>query len=233
MLWGLRPVEQQAAYGLAVKRITRQIRLYLLLAGERLPPERRLAEEIGISRVTLREALRVLEGNGYLTIKRGAQGGAFIAEEATLRQLAARRVARDPGAVMRALEYRDGTVLMAVALAAQRRGVPDLKRMREAVERIGSAETSGHICQGETLFHLAVAEASQNPLIIGALEDALAEMFLPPAKTDIDRTRSVTADAYRAVLEAVDGRHDAIAQDAFRTILERDWSRVKAFPVDA
>ncbi|MEM8813951.1 MAG: GntR family transcriptional regulator [Pseudomonadota bacterium] len=233
MLWGLRPVEQQAAYGLAVDRITRQIRLYLLLAGERLPAERKLAEEIGISRVTLREALRVLEGNGYLIIRRGAQGGAFIADEPTLRQLAERRLARDPGAIMRVLEYRDGTVLMAVGLAAKRRELPHLKRMREAISKMDEADRASAVMQAETLFHLAVAEASLNPLVIGALENALAEMFLPPPTIDLSSYRQQTVEAYQTVLKAVERRQDTIAKDAFRTILERDWNRIRSFPVRA
>ena len=49
MLWGLRPVEQLAAYGLVVERIRRQILLSLLLPGERLLPERKLAFEMNIS----------------------------------------------------------------------------------------------------------------------------------------------------------------------------------------
>ncbi|MEC8482530.1 MAG: GntR family transcriptional regulator, partial [Pseudomonadota bacterium] len=52
MLWGLRPVEQQAAYGLAVDRIKRQIHMGFIMPGERLPAERKLAEEVGLSRVT-------------------------------------------------------------------------------------------------------------------------------------------------------------------------------------
>ena len=63
MLWGLRPLEPKAAHGLAVDQLQRQIHSGLLLPEERLPAERQLSDQFGISRVTLREALRVLETN--------------------------------------------------------------------------------------------------------------------------------------------------------------------------
>ena len=71
MLWGITPVEAQATYGIAVERLRGQIHAGLILPDEKLPPERQLADDIGISRVTLREALRVLETDKYIHVKRG------------------------------------------------------------------------------------------------------------------------------------------------------------------
>jgi GntR family transcriptional repressor for pyruvate dehydrogenase complex len=62
--------------------IVEQVRLLIrqgqLLAGDRLPSERELCERFGVSRVTVREALRVLEANGLVEIRVGARGGAFV-----------------------------------------------------------------------------------------------------------------------------------------------------------
>src|SRR5438034_11575745 len=49
-----------------------------LKAGERLPPERELAEQFGVSRVTVRDALRALEAMGLIEVRVGARGGAFV-----------------------------------------------------------------------------------------------------------------------------------------------------------
>jgi len=57
-----RPIEASAMYERVVDRIHRAIHLGQLLPGDKLPPERVLAEQLKVSRVTLREALRVLEG---------------------------------------------------------------------------------------------------------------------------------------------------------------------------
>src|ERR1700722_17497287 len=60
----------------------------LIVTGHKLPPEREMAEHFQTSRVALREALRALEKEGLITIKRGAGGGAFVANfDNTLRAL--------------------------------------------------------------------------------------------------------------------------------------------------
>src|SRR4029077_16900745 len=68
--------------GRAWEMIVDQVRLLIrdgqLKPGDRLPAERGLGERFGVSRVTVREALRGLEANGMVTIKVGARGGAFV-----------------------------------------------------------------------------------------------------------------------------------------------------------
>src|SRR4029453_2155937 len=68
--------------GRASEMIVDQIKLLIrdgsLKPGDRLPAERDLGEKFGVSRVTVREALRGLEANGMVTIKVGARGGAFV-----------------------------------------------------------------------------------------------------------------------------------------------------------
>ncbi len=212
MLWGLRPVEPQAAHGLAVDLLQRQIHAGLLLPAERLPAERQLSDKFGISRVTLREALRVLETNQYITVRRGAQGGAFVTDEDRLNQMARRRLSRAPAAAMRVVEFLTVNQLAAARLAAVRRSAADLKRMRQAVDMLHSSQSAPERKQAEALFLLALGDATQNTLLSRAIEDGLAELFLPfeggPAEAAV-------ADALKLFGELLRGveREDAGASE--------------------
>lgn len=72
------PVNAGRTSSLIVNQIRVLIRDGHLTAGDRLPSERELGERFGVSRVTVREALRGLEANGLVTIRVGAHGGAFV-----------------------------------------------------------------------------------------------------------------------------------------------------------
>nr|WP_298100177.1 GntR family transcriptional regulator [uncultured Shinella sp.] len=213
MLWGLRPVEPQAAHGLAVDLLRRQIHAGLLLPAERLPAERQLSDKFGISRVTLREALRVLETNQYITVRRGAQGGAFVTDEDRLTQLARRRMSRAPAAAMRVVEFLTVNQLAAARLAAARRGTADLKRLRQATDMMHSAGTAPQRKQAEALFLLALGDASQNPLLARAIEDGLAELFLPFEGTLPDGSAGDALKSFENLLGALEGE-DALASEA-------------------
>ncbi|MFC7716342.1 FadR/GntR family transcriptional regulator [Nonomuraea recticatena] len=74
----LRPVRAGNAFEETVERLLQAIKLGMVAQGEKLPPERELAVQLGISRVTLREAIRALQEAGYLDVRRGRYGGAFV-----------------------------------------------------------------------------------------------------------------------------------------------------------
>jgi len=190
--------------------------------------ERRLAEQIGISRVTLREALSVLDAEGYLTIRRGAAGGAFVAPEHALRHMAETQFSAGPAAVLRVMEYRDHAEPEAARLAALRRGPADLKRIDAALAGIHAAETAGAIRGGEAVFHLSVAQAAGNAFFARSIDDAMAALFLPFPGADAVR-EAVRSHAVRiAVADALrlrDGDAAAAAMRAVLTALRRRFPR--------
>jgi DNA-binding FadR family transcriptional regulator len=88
-----RPVTTQNAFELVMDQVRTAVDLALLVPGDRLPPERELAALLDVSRPTLREALRVLAMSGYVSVRRGAAGGAYVLERprADLPSTSARR----------------------------------------------------------------------------------------------------------------------------------------------
>ena len=76
----LRPVRPLNAFEDTVERLLQTIRLGVLQPGESLPPERELAARLGVSRDTVRDAIKSLSDAGYLVSRRGRYGGTFLAE---------------------------------------------------------------------------------------------------------------------------------------------------------
>lgn len=77
----LRPVRLGNAFEDTVGRLLETIRLGVLEPGESLPPERELAARLGVSRDTVRDAIRSLSDAGYLVSRRGRYGGTFLADD--------------------------------------------------------------------------------------------------------------------------------------------------------
>jgi DNA-binding FadR family transcriptional regulator len=74
----LRPVREGNAFEETVERLLTIVKLGLVAPGERFPPERELAAKLGISRLTLREAIHELNEAGYVCSRRGRFGGTFV-----------------------------------------------------------------------------------------------------------------------------------------------------------
>src|SRR4030088_1376073 len=77
----LRPVRPGNPLEDTVERLLQTIRLGVYAPGESLPPERELAARLGVSRDTVREAIKSLADAGYLVSRRGRYGGTFLADE--------------------------------------------------------------------------------------------------------------------------------------------------------
>src|SRR5262245_8879048 len=123
-----RPVRGGNAFEITVARLAQAIRLGMVVVGERLPPERELAEQLRVSRVTLREAIGALREAGYLESRRGRSGGTFVVHAGPRPTDADGGPALDAGALARemgeqlhdALDFRRVLEPGAAALAAAR-----------------------------------------------------------------------------------------------------------------
>src|ERR1700753_1866513 len=89
------PVPVRHAFEVTVERLGQSIRLGVLAAGEQLPPERELADTFGVSRVTLREAIKALREGGLVESRRGRGGGTFVGPPRLHRPLRTERTSSD------------------------------------------------------------------------------------------------------------------------------------------
>jgi GntR family transcriptional regulator, transcriptional repressor for pyruvate dehydrogenase complex len=115
------PVPARNAFEVTVERLAQSIRLGVLVDGAQLPPERELADTFGVSRVTLREAIKALRDAGLVESRRGRGGGTFIVSPKVQRPRPADQISRSLGESLDdALDLRRIVEPGAAALAASR-----------------------------------------------------------------------------------------------------------------
>jgi GntR family transcriptional repressor for pyruvate dehydrogenase complex len=115
------PVPVRNAFEVTVERLAQSIRLGVLVAGDRLPPERELAETFGVSRVTLRESIKALRDAGLVESRRGRGGGTFVVAPKPRRSRSADQIGRSIAhSLDDALDLRRVVEPGAAALAATR-----------------------------------------------------------------------------------------------------------------
>lgn len=155
--------------------------------GDRIPPEPVLAAELGVSRNTVREAVKALAHAGVLEVRRG--DGTYVAAPNEVSALIRRQLSRvELGHV---LEVRHAIETRAAGLAATRRTAADLAVLTDALERRARAAAAGDadgFVSADCDFHLAMVAAAHNPLLSelyeGFAETLLASVVLPPPGAD-------------------------------------------------
>jgi len=169
-----KPVEPPTTFEETVERLGTAIRLGLLAAGSRLPPERDLADQLSISRSTLRQALTTLVQSGHLVAVRGRAGGTFVADEPPL---AGGDSAEPLGDAARAaLDMRVAVEAGATLLAAERAEQPDLEALDQLVARMEAAETFEHYRRADVRFHIGMAEAARSPRLVREMTEVQGQM---------------------------------------------------------
>ncbi|TDY15824.1 GntR family transcriptional regulator [Paraburkholderia sp. BL6665CI2N2] len=162
-----------------------QIRLEVsegrLKPGDRLPPERNLAEQFGVSRTAVRDALRTLEVAGVVACERGVNGGAFIRHgdpgiitQAVQDMVLLGRVTTDSIIEARILLMND-----ALRLACKRATHVDLDAIERDIDSIEQLTLSGDLTRRSTHlvdFYSLIAQATHNEVIV-MLVDSLSEIF--------------------------------------------------------
>jgi GntR family transcriptional repressor for pyruvate dehydrogenase complex len=200
-----------------VIQLAELIRQGQLQPGDRLPPERELADRFGVSRSSVREALRILELHGLVARRPGT--GTVIASGTpqglirSLTQLALHDI----------IELRLIVEPAVAALAAERASPADISRLEDILR-----EQEAQIQRGETgaaadaAFHLAIAQATHNRALV-RLAEALAEILAvsrDPCVQTPQRSR-LSLQSHRQILGAIKGGSPAAARQAMEDHIRR------------
>lgn len=209
------PVRQARASGEIVLQIERAIFDGELSPGDRLESERELAEQFSVSRITVRDALRVLEARGLINVKVGATGGAFVSET-NLDQVVgsiSTMIALRKMTLSELAEARTVVETATAELAAERANDAAIGRVSETVER-GRKVVREQLPHTEASmdFHVAIAEASRNELLsatVRAYRDLLMQTL--DDMRDV-RSARATQKAHEEILEALRARDGEAAR---------------------
>lgn len=180
-------------------------------SGDRLPNEAQLAEQFGVSRPTLREALRVLEYSGLVEIRRGRNGGTFIGQSALPQVVTALRtlLLLDQASASHFFEARSILETEVARLAATRITEQQLQILDGTLAVLEEDHSVEAVVSANTTFHMTIADACGNSIlraIMHALTHLLNELVrhVPNDQQTVD----LKLKGHRPIYEALE-RHDA------------------------
>jgi DNA-binding FadR family transcriptional regulator len=187
-----KPAKQTRIYQDVVEQIQEAILAGQLKVGEQLPAERKLIDMFGVSRGTLREALRVLQQKGLIEIKTGVTGGSIIRGVTTeqFSENLAMLIRYQKVALRDLAEFREGIEGTVALLAAERATPADVAQLRDLLAQTKEAFAAGpeewdRAIRCDEQIHLALTQITGNPLFITVLETVYLnihtyyERFLP------------------------------------------------------
>jgi DNA-binding FadR family transcriptional regulator len=215
---GFTPIRSPRAFEEIATQIRAELSEGRLKVGSRLPSERALAEQFGVSRNTLREALRSLEHAGLIRLQKGATGGAFISQASgeviTTGLLDMFHVgAIRPAQLTEARIWLESIIVREACLRAT---AEDLDRLRENVKLAERAASSGDFLKRAEVnmdFHRILARMTGNPVMVIVMDGLLEVLrhfvqsigefdnsFVPPSRKRVIRLME-KGDAEGAVAE--------------------------------
>ena len=231
----LRPVREGNAFEETVERLLTVIKLGLIGPGERFPPERELAAQLGISRLTLREAIRELQRADYVQSRRGRLGGTFITYTRPAPNMSdLPRLAQEGGQKLAdALTFRYAVETGAAdVLAQQLASAPDPAQREILLARLAEVNNAGpqDYRRMDTLFHLAIAELTGSNLLSTACAEARMQLndllnAIPVLKLNIAHA----ARQHAAIVEAILAGEPQRARNAVAEHLSGTGSLLRGF----
>lgn len=225
---GLRPIRRSALYEEVVDRLREFIDLNELKPGDRLMPERELAEQLGVSRTSVRQALTALRVLGIVDVRPG--DGVYLVSADDLIPSLALEVLESEADHPMIWEVREAVETQAARLAASRRTEEDVERMRAALEAMQeSVEAGGEGIVGDRHFHEAILGAAHNPMLerlFAQLADAIDKTS--QGSLSLKGQPPISLVAHQGIYEAIrDGAGD-LAGERMREHLQTSAQTVLA-----
>lgn len=218
----LRPVRQIAAHELVLEQMRRAIEAGQFRPGDRLPSERDMADQLDVSRTTVRAAVSTLEREGLVTVKRGRGGGFIVQSPKQDPETARFMLLRNRQEIQDSFEYRALVESAAARLAAVRRTETEIITLRAMLQSMGvsldkclAEQDARHVAEFlaiDSAFHMAIADASRNRHLTEAVRESRRRMWNPVGSL-FGRLEENANDFHAEILEAIAGKDGLGAEE--------------------
>ena len=211
----LEPLKLRSGGEHVADRLVTAIALGEFVPGQRLPSERELASTLGVSRTTVREAIQRLAALGYVEVRRGRTGGAYVLQgmgpEAN--EMIRRTLLPEWSTLERVLDFRQLVEPLIARTAAERIAAEDVAPIRAALDSYLAAGGDREASRAaDVAVHEAIAAATGNPYLASLSAQIRRQISLgfgaEPYSAEI-RARAVKD--HTALAEAVIGRRPGVA----------------------
>jgi GntR family transcriptional repressor for pyruvate dehydrogenase complex len=217
-------VRSSRLYEQIVQQVEESIHKGAMKPGDQLPPERELAEQFGVSRTAVREAVKALHEKGLVEAYPGR--GTFITDGTSysMRQSLDRmlRVGQAEGSGFLA-EVREILEPEIAAMAATRADAEDLASMREQIQLMDTARRDpDEFIEADLDFHLALAEAAANPIILSLIDSIVG--LLREQRMGIFQVEGGPERGqyhHKKIMETIEHRDSAGAREAMKAHLRQ------------
>jgi GntR family transcriptional repressor for pyruvate dehydrogenase complex len=217
-------VRSSRLYEQIVQQVEESIHKGAMKPGDQLPPERELAQQFGVSRTAVREAVKALHEKGLVEAYPGR--GTFITDGTSysMRQSLDRmlRVGQAEGSGFLA-EVREILEPEIAALAATRADAEDLASMREQIQLMDTARRDpDEFIEADLDFHLALAEAAANPIILSLIDSIVG--LLREQRMGIFQVEGGPERGqyhHKKIMETIEHRDSAGAREAMKAHLRQ------------
>lgn len=223
----LKPIKPSKISDAITEQLKELIRNGALKPGDRLPAERELVDQLGVSRPSVREALLKLEAKGMITSRQG--GGTYVADvlAPSIVNPLADLMRDNPEAISDVLECRHGLEELAASYAALRATADDRDLIREKFQALADANAAGDLersANADAEFHMAIAEASHNFALVHitrSLFDLLSTQMLSNWERLMmnPKTCEQIHDQHQYIYEAIASGDPDMARNAAHTHL--------------
>ncbi|MBB4000647.1 FadR/GntR family transcriptional regulator [Aureimonas pseudogalii] len=217
----LKPVDGRRLYQQVADQIRDLIRVGHFLPSDRLPAERDLALQIGVSRPSLREGLIALEIEGSVEIRMGS--GVYVCARPPQADLSTKPMGESPSELMQARAAIEGSVVALAAARTTPEAIVELKLANEAMRSAIAAERSP--LEPDRRFHRTIAELTGNSVMVRLVTELFDERHQPMSaqiqtRYESQQTWMSAVTEHAAIIRALEAAHPLLAQAAMQNHLE-------------